>query len=534
MLRAMRGVSVASVIVLGASCHLVSGVHELEYFESGPAAQSSVSTGAGGPCDSPESCASTYCVDGVCCENACDAPCSSCAITGSEGTCSLHAVGTDPESECTSGSCDASGVCVGANCTFGTALPELTIFDIAVRDDGDFFIVGSFNGTIDLGGPPLMSTNEDIVVARFSAMGGHQWSKSFGSMGADAARGVAIDKFGYVWITGEIGGSIDFGGSAFSCSGPSDFFLLKLNASGMHQFSQVFEGPDADAGWDVEIVDDDVFVLGTQGGNFQIPPTNSHPFGGIFLARFDDEGTPAWSRMYSAEFEQATMRGYHRLALSPEGDCVITGGFEGELEFPDEVRLAGDAIDGYLARVDANGNFEWSKAIPMGISVEPYPDVAFDADGNVYVAGHFFDTTDLGSGALTSAGDSDIFLASFSPDGRSTRWSKRVGDLGKQEARALVVDSEGTLVLTGMVQGKVDFGAGELSTAGQDLFLARFAGDGTHLFSAVYGDSATQRGEALAIHARSPVVGGYCAGLIDFGDVVETCQSGAFVAGFSP
>jgi len=71
-------------------------------------------------CSRDEECTSGYCVDGHCCDTLCDGTCEACDIAGSEGTCTDHAVGLDPESECSgtsqdtcgqNGFCDGSGAC---------------------------------------------------------------------------------------------------------------------------------------------------------------------------------------------------------------------------------------------------------------------------------------------------------------------------------------------------------------------------------------------------------------------------------------
>lgn len=62
-------------------------------------------------------CGARPCVDGYCCDQTCDGPCRSCAVAGSEGTCSMHGSGTDPENECATqapSTCGTTGVCDGA------------------------------------------------------------------------------------------------------------------------------------------------------------------------------------------------------------------------------------------------------------------------------------------------------------------------------------------------------------------------------------------------------------------------------------
>jgi hypothetical protein len=67
----------------------------------------------GTACGEGDTCQSGHCVDGVCCDQACDAPCQACAAAGSAGTCTPHDPGTDPELECL-GAGQAGEACVGA------------------------------------------------------------------------------------------------------------------------------------------------------------------------------------------------------------------------------------------------------------------------------------------------------------------------------------------------------------------------------------------------------------------------------------
>jgi len=77
-------------------------------------------------CSSATACASGFCVDGVCCESACDGKCVSCNQAASAGRCTGYAAGSDPENECGRGqplcrsTCNGAGACdypqVGTPC----------------------------------------------------------------------------------------------------------------------------------------------------------------------------------------------------------------------------------------------------------------------------------------------------------------------------------------------------------------------------------------------------------------------------------
>jgi hypothetical protein len=71
----------------------------------------------GEPCAVDSHCLSGHCVDDVCCATACTAVCSSCAVIGSEGTCTAAPAGTDPHEDCVQdpvSTCGLDGTCDGA------------------------------------------------------------------------------------------------------------------------------------------------------------------------------------------------------------------------------------------------------------------------------------------------------------------------------------------------------------------------------------------------------------------------------------
>lgn len=70
----------------------------------------------GSTCGTDTECNSEQCVDGICCDAACDGVCESCRVPGTIGVCSIVPAMTDPDSECgPTGYCDGTGACSGGD-----------------------------------------------------------------------------------------------------------------------------------------------------------------------------------------------------------------------------------------------------------------------------------------------------------------------------------------------------------------------------------------------------------------------------------
>jgi hypothetical protein len=66
----------------------------------------------GTQCTDGTQCRSSFCVDGVCCANACLGPCRSCNQPNKDGMCQPYPQATDPAGECASGmTCNGAGAC---------------------------------------------------------------------------------------------------------------------------------------------------------------------------------------------------------------------------------------------------------------------------------------------------------------------------------------------------------------------------------------------------------------------------------------
>jgi len=249
--------------------------------------------------------------------------------------------------------------------------------------------------------------------------GSHLWSKRFGSTGEDSGHGVAVDSSGNVVVTGFFQGTVDFGGGGLTSAGELDIFVAK------------FSGAD---------------------------------------------GSHLWSKRFgSTAFEEG-----REVAVDGSGNVVVTGLFEGTVDFGGGgLTSVGryDRHDIFVAKFSgANGSHLWSKRFGSADFFDAGVGTAVDSSGNVVVTGWFTGTVDFGGENLTSAGIDDVFVAQFSGADGSHLWSKRFGSTGNDEGLGVAVDGSGNVLVTGYFTGTVDFAGGGLTSAGNsDIFVAKLA-----------------------------------------------------------
>ena len=67
----------------------------------------------------------------------------------------------------------------------------------------------------------------------------HSWSMGFGDYDRKEVRGIAVDGWGNVIITGPSSGTVDFGGGPLTSEGFADCYIAKFSSGGEHLWSSI-------------------------------------------------------------------------------------------------------------------------------------------------------------------------------------------------------------------------------------------------------------------------------------------------------
>ncbi len=411
---------------------------------------------------------------------------------------------------------------------FGDASTDQTSYSVAVDGTGNVLIAGGFLGNANFGGSTLMSAGgTDIFLASFDNDGAPRWSKRFGdNQPNQIAYAVATDAADNVLVAGSFWGTVNFGGSNLTTVGGDDIFLAKFDANGNDVWSMSFGNASTDQiARSVAIGPaNTIIVAGWFLGTVNFGGSNLTSSGGvdIFVAKFDADGDHVWSKKFGGLEDQRL----ESVAVDGSGNVVVTGYYDGTVDFGGGQLPSTAENDIFLAKLNASGNHVWSQRFGS-TNNQTGESVAIDASGNVITAGHFESTVDFGGLTLNAVGGEDVYLAKFDEDGDHL-WSKGFGSSGDQTAKAVAVDALG-IVLSGYYASTIDFGGNTLNNAGGlDIFVARFNPSGVHIWSDGFGGTTDQQAEAVAIDDNGNIaLGGYFFSTLDFGGGNLTSAGGS-------
>jgi hypothetical protein len=339
----------------------------------------------------------------------------------------------------------------------------------------NIIITGSFSNTVDFDpgvGVFNLTSNGggDIFVLKLDNNGNFIWAVSFGSVGGDVGKGIALDDIGDVYITGNYQNTVDFdpGGGTYNLTsnGVTDVVVLKLDASGNFSWAHSFGSTSGD-----------------QGESISIDNLN---------------------------------------------DVYITGGFQNTVDFDPGAgthNLTSSGItDIFILKLDNAGNLIWAHRIGgvfSDVAWSVFPDTNFNF---VYLTGQFQQTVDFNPGAgtnnLFSSGSNDVFILKLNSTGTYV-WAKKIGSSSSDVGNRIIVDQYGNSYTSGQFQNTVDFdpnaGVNNISSAGSfDGFALKLNGSGNLLSAKTFGSTGADLNYSMFLNSSNYVLlGGMFSGTVD-------------------
>ena len=368
--------------------------------------------------------------------------------------------------------------------------PGKIIWDLAIDSENNIIVLGQTDNLVtmeaNLETPIAVSNPESNYIAKYTGDRQLQWVYNFESGSSIRAGNIAVDSNNEIIITGWFTGFADFdagpGTSYESAQGQGDPFIVKLNSNGEFLWDAIFTGPalNVESIWALDVDQNgDIVAVGEFEGDVDFDPSDgvymvsniaSTGDSKVFVVKLNASGNLTWAKKLGG------MQAFD-VEIDGMGNVITTGNgtYSGDYDPGEGVyELTGS---GFISKLSSNGDFIWASNVATctNLGEECWAmanSVAIDNDNSFYVASTFEGAMDfdLGPGenyiypsAPNDNWNTDIAITKYSVNG-DILWIKHIAcsDNGGLEFSSLI-DLEGNLVLTSLVEGTIELTPGELS-----------------------------------------------------------------------
>lgn len=321
--------------------------------------------------------------------------------------------------------------------------------DIAVDNDGNIIITGSFQGNATFGTFQLNSIGfDDIFLVKLDPSGNVLWAVRAGGLEYDEGSAVTTDNNNNIIITGSFSGDAFFGSILLTSSGSSDVFTAKYSSDGIALWAKKGGSSSYDAGFAVTTDNSgNVYTAGTfsRAAQFGLLSGQGGEYSNVFLVKYNSFGDEQW-------IQTGTGSGFYNnaygLATNSLNDVIMTGTFS-ELTTFSGINLNSIAgPDIFLVRYDTNGSLIWINQAGGSSFNEFAQDVAIDKNNDIFLTGGFSETINFGSISLTTIGNSNTFVTKYNLSG-VPQWAVQAGGSDYTSGNSLAVDLAGNILVLG-------------------------------------------------------------------------------------
>ncbi len=377
---------------------------------------------------------------------------------------------------------------------------------VAVDEEGNVYVAGQYSGyaTFDTVFIDGHGTY-DAFLAKYNTEGAIQWVRHAGGPNEDYATGVCIDEDGYIYITGYFLDSIFFDTLKLVSADLHDIFIAKYSPSGERVWAKRAGGRGEDRGYAITSNRfNEIAIAGqfTGTATFDQAHVTSSGDYDAFIAKYNSNGTCQWVKKGGGGDDDAAKG----VSADQFGNFFTTGYIYGNTVF-DTVHLNTNpptSTDIFIAKYTSTGGLAWAKRCDSYLGDNPYG-ISTDWQGYSYLTGYFQNETTFGTHTIYAEGYNDAFLAKYSPEGECD-WAKAIGGNDLDLGTAICTDDYGFVYITGCFDTEIFFEDTDYIAPGYEVFIAKYFAEGDEVWTQIGGGAGNDFGNAIAVNSAGEVV----------------------------
>lgn len=361
----------------------------------------------------------------------------------------------------------------------GTAADVFANNSIAIDNQNNIFITGSFQNTVDfdpgVGVYQLFSNSADHgFVCKWNANGDFIWARSLEG-GPNGPPAIAETNNGELVLAGYFSNTVDFDmnsgvNNLSSTSGSLDGYVYKIDTAGNFVWAQQFSGAGSCSNSYVEVDGfGNIYVTGTYlngstdlnpGSGTYIVTNTSSTIPKAFVLKLNSLSGFQWAQFASG----STGRSFAPvMTVNASNELYISSTYQTSI-FSVTSSASPPYSNLYFAKVNTtSGGITWIKNIGGGATDDlGQPFITCDSNSNLYIAAVFTGTIDLNPGTGTynlsqPSPNVDGLLAKFDSNG-DFLWAGQIGkNSSDEELYSISANNSGDVYFGGLFATTCDF-----------------------------------------------------------------------------
>lgn len=278
---------------------------------------------------------------------------------------------------------------------------------IELTSDGGYIVAGSTSSNNgDVTGNHSVSS--DAWIIKFNSTGGIQWQKCLGGTGLEQAYNIKqTSDNGYVVACRADSNNGDVSGN----HGSNDFWLVKLNSSGVIQWQKCYGGTNSEYASDIQLTNDGGYILCGQTNSNNGDVKGFHGGVDCLVIKVDSLGTIQWQKCLGGTTNNGI---YFGMPF-----CIIKTSDGGFIVFctsdSNDGDVIGKAFDYWVVKLNSSGAIQWQKCMG-GTSLEQACSVKQTTDGGFILSGFTFSNDGDVSGNHTGGETVDAWIVKLSAE----------------------------------------------------------------------------------------------------------------------
>ncbi|MDA9874714.1 hypothetical protein N9D29_01740 [Flavobacteriaceae bacterium] len=260
---------------------------------------------------------------------------------------------------------------------------------------------------------------DDFWVSKLDSSGTIIWEYSFGFAGSDTPYSIIQTNDNGYLLSGVLDVSASNGqgdrNSILSRHAGGDYWVIKLNASGVKQWSNYYGGSFTDTAYDAIQTEDDGYIIIGSSDSDDVDITNNLGSYDFWILKISATGTLVWEKSFGgSEIDEA-----HAISQATDGNYLIVG----DTRSNDlEISQNNGAADLWIVKITPEGTLLWEKTLG-GSSFDVGRSISKTQDNGFLVSG----SSRSSDGNLTSnKGQNDAWVVKINSSG-NLEWQKTIG-----------------------------------------------------------------------------------------------------------